>query len=225
MNITIRDIREAWILAALNQWDRNVRDEHQSPTIKHYFRSVGWGFWVDDQDGYRNNAKHAWCGIFQGYCGLRIGEFLAPNQCVPIYLSPEIAKYVLPSTARAASIRRWRQAGVDLPLTYRPHAADQWSEVNDGGFKTSADVLQRGTIATIAARDYGDERNEYGGHWILIAEHSGDYVRTIEGNASGKLPDGTTGEGVIRRERKVSDIRRVYHLDFRHFEFLGASTL
>lgn len=215
MKYTIEQLRAAWLASALELWESGVVDVHQSEAIKQMFRACGWGFWVDDKDGYRNNAKHAWCGIFQAYAALNVGRHLADRQCVAVGLDPEIANHCLPSTQRMQSVRKWEAAGVTMPTMW----------VMDGTTGANPEYLEPGMVATIAARDYGDARNKYGGHFVLIESYdpATQTVNTVEGNAKGELGNGNGwGEGVVRRRgkhaRKLSDFRRIYEFGTEHFE-------
>lgn len=209
MKYTADELRVAWLSSALALWREEIKDEDQSPTIKGMFRACGWGFWVDDADGYRNNAKHAWCGIFQGYAASLIGYYLEPGQCVSVTLDADILKHCIPSTARMVSDAKWRAAGVRKPQT-----------VTINGAGTTA--LVPGALATIAARDYGDRRNEYGGHFVLVESYDANtgMVATVEGNAWGTMPDGSRGEGVVRNSRPVEQFRRVFLFDVDHYEVI-----
>jgi hypothetical protein len=72
--------------------------------------------------------------------------------------------------------------------------------------------VQVGDIVVV----YTSKRAVQGDHITLctdiseLAEHG--MITTIEGNAHGTLGDGTKGEGVITRERSLSQIAHVYRL-------------
>jgi hypothetical protein len=202
-----QEIHTAIRLAALALWSEHVIDVHGSEKIESFFHEVGWS-WIK---GYKNNESFAWCGVFAGVCCMRVGNHLEPNQCVPVVVDPDIARVVMPSTYRLASSAKWKQATV--------HPADQWGSSVDGPLKN---WLIPGAIVTISARKYGDRRDYMGGHIVIVDELTAeDEFSTIEGNGHGLFPDGKRGEGVIRRTRKLSDVRRVYHLRRDHLEFLG----
>lgn len=219
MKYSIEQLRQAWLDSALDIWQSGVVDENQSPAIKRMFQACGWGFWVNDADGYRNNARHAWCGIFQAYAALRVGRFLEEGQCVAVSLEHGIAKNCLPSTARMTSMHKWDAAGVTAPTA--------WIIDNRAG-GVNPEFIQPGMVATIAARTYGDPRDSFGGHFVLVESYdpATETVCTVEGNAVGELADGTWGEGVVRRRgkhaRKLADFRRVYEFSTEHFDDMGA---
>lgn len=214
----IADLMTAWHAAAVDLFKSDVRDFHRGQKatpekIARIFAAVGWGFWIPD--GYtERGGRNAWCGHTQGYCGLRVGDYLEGDRCVGISLNPEIARWVTPSTARLNSQRRWKQAGEDKP----PHWRAEMDTLED------LENMWRGhpELATVAARDYGDARNQYGGHIVLISEidwDAGEFY-TIEGNAVGMFPDGTRGEGVVRCTRPLGDLARVYFLTTDDFELM-----
>lgn len=211
MSYTPEQYRLAWLESALELWREHITDEHQSPRIKQMFRACGWSFWVDDSDGYKNNARHAWCGIFQAFAGLRVGRHLEADHCVPVHLNPDIARVCLPSTQRVASAAKWQGIGVPAPESY---AMLGMPAVEAEG------VLLPGVVCTISARDYGDRRNHLGGHYVMVVNYdpATAQVETVEGNAFGTLANGDHGEGVVRNRRHLDVFRRAYHFDLRHFE-------
>lgn len=202
-----QEIHAAIRLAAIDLWDQKIVDYHGSLSIEAFFHEVGWS-WIR---GYKNNEGFAWCGVFAGVCCMRIGNHLELNQCVPIVIDPDIPRVVMPSTYRLASSAKWKQASAHMP--------EIWGASVDGPLKN---WLIPGAIVTIAARKYGDRRDWMGGHIVIVDELTSDEeFTTIEGNGHGRFPDESRGEGVIRRTRKLADVRRVYHLRRDHLEFLG----
>lgn len=229
-NYSIENIRKAWLETGLAQWRRQIVDERNSEEIVKIFESVGWGWWLtsEDHDGYRDTETFAWCGHFQSYCGLNLGHHLEGDRSVPVMLDREIAQTVLPSTQRVVSERKWRQAGYDEPSSiFQPdQEGEGWVDTSTRERRAAADVLLPGTIATIASRDYGDYRDEVGGHFVCIERLDGDTVETVEGNAEGELFSGDWGEGVVRRRgnsaRNLGDFRRVIHFDTNHFDYISS---
>lgn len=203
------EIMSAWADAADHEWQRVVRDDDRGvpgnrATITRYFEAVGWGWHVPG--GYVERPDNPWCGIGQAFCGLRLGDFIEPGVCTGVMLDPELARVVLPSTRRLAKRRWWDKARAIRPQPWIP----------DDGQAALAELLQMPRIATIASRDYGDDRNEFGGHVVLIADYSTGQFETIEFNGRGILGDGQWGEGVVVRRgehaRDVAELRRVYPL-------------
>lgn len=229
------EIRKAWLKAALAQWERNIVDEDDCEEIVDMFKMVNWQWHLnaDTKTGYSNRAKWAWCGHFQSVCGLTLGNYLSNFMSVPIMIDPDIAFKVLPSTQRMVSAGKWREAGYEKPAkTFEPDdESGGWVDKRIFQRMPIEEVFLPGAIAMIAARTYGkgkkfDKRNEIGGHYVCIESLEGDRVNTVEGNATGELPSGDWGEGVVRRRgehaRKVSDFKRVIHFSYKHFEFMGS---
>lgn len=219
MTYTIDQLMHAWADAALAVWKRNVRDDQKGVAgnrtiIGDMFRQVGWGFWIPN--GYREQGgRNAWCGHFQSFCGLYVGDYLESGRSVGIMLDPSLAKSVLASTRRLADPNRWSAAGHVMPPVIR--------DFSDGPYVE--DLFDIPRLATVATRDdYGDYRDRDGGHVVLITgiDWAAQTVTTIEGNGYGYMPDDTWAEGVIRRHgkraRPIDSIRCVYMLDESHFD-------
>lgn len=228
MKYTIEALMGAWQSAAVALWQLNIRDDQGGAAgtrdiIGSIFAGVGWSFWIPD--GYKEqNGRNAWCGHTQGYCGLHVGDWLEPGKCVGVTLDVDIAKNVTPSTARLHSANKWRKAGYSKPNTLNGDWLDKMLDNEAAAADIKSSVFNRPQLATIAARDYGDLRNDYGGHVVLIVgvDFEARSFETIEGNAYGELGDGSWGEGVVRRRgdkaRKLSELKRVYLLERQHFE-------
>lgn len=196
MTYTAKECRHAIVDAALDAWASDVRDfdDGQEPTperIEAFVRRIGWK-WILGDDGAYQEHEAKWCGIYIGACAMQIGEYLAPDRCVDATLKPSIADHVMPSCDRLASDDQWAKAGVQPAQSVRP------------------DALVRGDIATV-----GSGRN--GSHIVLIRDRSGESYRTVEGNATGRLPGGSWGEGVVQQTRTVAEIVRAYRLTDEHF--------
>jgi len=196
-------LRLALLRAAEAELDRGVTDEDSSVTIEQYFKAVGWGFWIADA-GYVNVEKFAWCGVFVGAMGLRVGDFLEPDRCVDIFLNPAIAKYVLPSTVRLGSDNKWRQAGYTSMQTgiYQGLFEDELVKKFKGAIK--------GCVATVG-------EGFYGSHIVIIRDVDLDKgtFTTVEGNAT---KNGF--EGVVSKERDISSVKILWMPQPRHFESL-----
>jgi hypothetical protein len=73
------------------------------------------------------------------------------------------------------------------------------------------DKRRRVALADIAPGNIlivGDGRVPRGTHITIVERVAGDIIHTIEGNARGLLPDGSIGEGVIRRTRPIRKMGR-----------------
>ena len=85
-----------------------------------------------------------------------------------------------------------------LPSTYR---LDRWCGQNPER-RIAHTALQPGDIGVVG------NRKGYGDHITVVVEViDPSHVVTIEGNGHGQFPDGTSGEGVIRRRRHLSEFR------------------
>lgn len=131
-------------------------------------------------DRKRSGDRGQYCGLFIAYAGLGL-------------IRPDIGYFVLPSTARAASDSKWKEAGAVKP-----------EEVD-------LDEIQPGDIITVGLA------KKYGTHFALVVSVDGDVLTTVEANTTGMLGDGKHGRGVVKRTRNANEVRRVYRLDERHF--------
>lgn len=88
-----------------------------------------------------------------------------------------------------------------LPSTYR---LDQWCQKNPAR-RVRPEDLRPGDIGVVGTR------KGYGDHITIVVEvettvHQTRII-TIEGNGHGQFPNGTSGEGVIRRRRHLNEFR------------------
>jgi hypothetical protein len=202
MRYSGEELRKAMLVVARREWLRPVKSHRDMDRITEYWDACGWGKWLRSSPGCENGYRHVrgsgvdYCGIFIAFCGLRVGDGLAHDQCVPVRLKMGVAKNVLPSTYRMTEAEKWKAAGFPLlePIAHRAVEA--------------GDII---TVATGRGKHYGD-------HFALVDEVVAGMVCTIEGNTTGEHGDRTTGHGVIFRTRPFSAIRRVYRLGSEHFE-------
>ena len=96
-----------------------------------------------------------------------------------------------------------------FPSTYRMYS--NWAQTSRNRGKKD---IQSGDIVVVWTSRNQDVRNKYhyGQHITLCEFVDGDEIHTIEGNAKGELGNGSTGEGVIKRVRKIKDVAYVYRL-------------
>lgn len=201
MDYSVKKLRLA-LLAAAEAY-LGVSDEDGSEIITQWFHDVGWSFWIE-KHGYKNVEKYAWCGIFVGAMGLRIGDYLHRGMCVDVTLDPAIAKYVLPSTVRLSSARKWKQAGYGLnEMGIFRYAADIRNK-----FKRGSDIV--GCVATV-----GEGHN--GSHIVIIRSFDTENATftTVEGNAT---KNGF--EGVVSKTRDIDEIKVLWMPGVQHFESL-----
>lgn len=223
MNYTIDEIRAAWLAAALDEWGRVVRDddgghEGNRADITRYFETCGWSFHLARFGGtYREHPTTSWCGIFAGAMGRRLGDYLEPDRCVGLMLDADVAKYCTPSTERLASPAKWAAANEAMPRIFFGTGEGILRDKATRHIVKPEDVLLPGVLMTV--KTSGNKPN-VGDHIVLVEKYdpASKTVYTVEGNGRGLLGDGKRGEGVVRVERALRDIRRIYHLDYSHFE-------
>jgi hypothetical protein len=204
MRYTGEQLRKAMLVMARREWLRPVKSigAPGEARITEYWDACGWGAWLRENPGCAKGYKRVqgsgvdYCGIFLGFCGLKVGEALEDGQCVPVRLRRSVANHVLPSTYRMTEPDRWKAAKVPFlePIAHR--------------------AVEPGDIITVAT----GRNKHYGDHFAIVDEVMAGGLCTIEGNASGKLGDQTDGHGVIFRTRPFSAIRRVYRLGPEYFE-------
>lgn len=246
MNVSIEDIMWAWQDVALEFWDRNILDDQNingrfTPgnrrDITRMFERTGWLGFIGGH--YVEGSNNPWCGHFQANCGLLLGKHLGPKYTaseapgVPVAIDYDIARFVLPSTRRIYPRSRqgrktWLKAGYTSdPSDDYPSPAgcyETHGETGDGIVDELVDMLAIPRVATVTARDYGDSRNQVGGHFVLITSFDPDAetFTTVEGNGWGYVKSGDWREGVVRRyqdrPRDLSELRCVYLFDDSHFE-------
>jgi len=203
MRYSGEELRRGLVAAAIDVWSRYIVDEvSKTPNeeITQIFDACGWGRWLRSEEGggcpsgYTRPPDPDWCGLFVGFCGLLVGQYVDGPTCLSITINPELARKVLPSTYRLASPSHWKAAGVEKPLSVR-----------------GVDALPGDVVTVGSAKPQGT-------HILLVeaVRDDGTYS-SIEGNARGILPGGERGRGVVRRERKLEDIQHVYRLDSSHF--------
>jgi hypothetical protein len=214
--LSTNEIHAAIRAAALAYWAKNIEDQTGSLVIRDFYHRAGWR-WLA---AYKNGRDH-WCGMFAGNCTLNIGHHIEPDQCVGVVIDPDIAHFVTPSTSRLNNPRKWAQATPTPPIKFEippphyrdPHKASEALKASMG--PELVEALIPGAIATVTSRGL----DTYGGHILIVDSYDGGLeFTTIEGNAWGQLGNGEHGEGVIRRKRYISDLRRVYHLKPQHVE-------
>lgn len=207
MSYTLTDCRHALVDALLHEWRQPVRDFQSSQEatphrIQKYFEASAVGRYVLREytpDGmyneqWRNKPPQSWCGLFVGWGGLRMGNFLEEGQCLDLQLHHHIVDFIVPGTDRLYDKHRWSEQG--LPFPDQPGIDDL----------TVADVITVGSEVD-------------GSHIAVVQSQPRENPReieTIEGNSSdgqeGVLGDGKHGEGVIKTTRHVDEIKQTYRL-------------
>jgi hypothetical protein len=173
------------IEVALEEHSRCIRDDQSGARrIDTYIREgLGWT-WTKR---YRPQ-RFEWCGAAVAFWWLWAG------------LSHKVRRKHL-----ASCYRLWRWSGKGKPNERRIAPED----------------LQPGDIAVVgpepaprdAPRSERKARPKWGRHIVLVHRVHEDHIDTVEGNAHGRLGDGTRGEGVVRCERPLSASRtRTYRV-------------
>lgn len=204
MGITIEQLRDGLVDAALANWDLNIRDVQRGyvgdkQEIERLFYLIGWGWAIEKHGGYKETSDTMWCGIHVAACGIEVGDFIHPGMCLDVSLNPLMANFMLPSCTRLVSARQAKRAGVPMMKRYDPNQA------------IKGDIVILDTPRT--DRPEGDH--------IMLAEEDADVasgiIKCVEGNAVGTLGDGKTGEGVVRNERELSRCLHAYRFELDHF--------
>lgn len=174
---------------------------HDARRITEYHRDIGADWTID---GRYRPGEDFWCGVFAGFCWNRAADHLQGDfvdAVSDIRLKEPVGTYFFPSTTRLAG--RWRPwSNYDLPAPM----------VIDPAHIRKGDLLLVYTGRT--DREWGDH--------VCLARGAptgaeGQMVPTYEGNATGRLGDGTNGEGVIANQQHFADIATVFRLRPRHF--------
>jgi len=202
MRITQQQLGCALVSAADAEWRKGVRDfdpdQNATPDlIQKYFDETGWHWFLGNYSNgtyteqWRDKDWQSWCGLFASYCGLQVGNWLYDDRCVDIQLEENVVQDTLPSTHKLSDRSRW-----NTPPTY------------PGNLE-----LIPGDVITV-----GDYNGGAGSHIALVCDRpAGKKVETIEGNAYGQFPDGSRGEGVVRRTRGLEEIYKTYRLTRDHY--------
>lgn len=220
----LKDMAEAAVEAAVDEWRKGVANVGDEDRITQYFDNGGpiWSRWLRRQtkgDGYtyRQGSGVDYCGFFVGWVFSQVPYYLPPFECASGLEKPRIKQsvvtYVLPSGARMGDLSKWVQA------------------------KTAP--AKHVTIGNARAGDVLIMQRQNGGHHLMIALAApklidGElFVATVEGNARGHGPDpkwsgdpydlgdgNPNYHGVVRRIRPASEIDQVRRLGMVHFEMI-----
>ena len=138
------------------------------------------------QGKYFHDGDAEWCGAFAGWCVIQAG-LLNPG-LVKVKSKPEMGD--LASTYRMFCL-------ANLPFEGKPHAR----LIKDHNLIQAGDILSVGRLPSKGVR-----RPIWGEHIVIatgVFDKSG-IISTVEGNAYGKLGNGRTGQGVVRRTRPAT---------------------
>jgi hypothetical protein len=191
------------VRAAQALWRTNIQDIADGEVnhdITMLFDENGWDHWLRDEDkggcpdGYTRPPDPDYCGHTVAWFARHVGDHLDDRMSAAVMVDPELARTVFPSTYRLSRREKWEDCGHTRPAYVAPER------------------VAPGDIVVV-----GDDKS-YGDHITLcIYPLRGGKFATIEGNATGQLPDGTQGKGVIKRKRTIHEITRIYRLDNSHF--------
>lgn len=171
-----REQRVARILGAADaEWRRCVRDDAAHyPLITRYYRDgLEW------ETRYSGGAGRQWCGAFAAWCLLAAG--------LPRILRRGGISYRGCPTGCASTLR------LDALCRQRPARRVRPADLQAGDVA----VLWDGKTARL---------ERVGSHIMLVRESvepGSEWVRTVEGNGTGVLPDGTVGHGVVHGTRSL----------------------
>lgn len=164
-------------------------------------KGLGWSRCSALVKAYRRDGDFEWCGAFAAACWREAG------------LDPVLAEVYWSSTYR---LDRYAQGKLafgsprELALRKRLPATGR-SYLAFGPDTTYEDVETFGGDGARAGDVLIVNGSGYGQHITLVerwAPELGAFI-TYEGNATGKGPDGTTYQGVVRQVRKFADCRRL----------------
>jgi hypothetical protein len=198
MTFDLKDIRAALIQAAESLWARKIKDVADgevNPAITSIFDETGWGDWLRGPggcpEGYTRPPDPDYCGLTYAWASLHVGRWIVPWDTYPDFgVDQALCDHIFSSTARLAMPRRWAKTPHEQPT---PQEAGQ---------------MRPGDIVVLG-------HDKWCGDHIVMPlgppSHKGTFS-TIEGNASGRLPGGERGKGIVKCEHDVSEVFRVYPL-------------
>ena len=103
----------------------------------------------------------------------------------------------------------WKQAGLNHKARYRSFASTyrlkEWGREHPGRIVSSWSSILPADVVVVGDGDYGSHITLALGLDKVAAQ-----VLTVEGNAHGRFPDGTWGEGVVINVRPRKEIRAAY---------------
>lgn len=199
--------RLAWVVSGLREWKRCIRDTDggypgDTDEIAQYFRMCGWDWYLNSygRGTYVETFERPdgtvefmeWCGIFHGATGSTVGAVLQHLGHVgTASLRYGVRYFIMPGTPRFISDKKWSEAGCKPFLSVNRLS------------------VRPGDIVTLGSRHYGS-------HIAMVIDTGPDFVLTLEGNATGLLPNGAKREGVVIRKRMKADIKRAYRATREH---------
>jgi hypothetical protein len=173
--------RQTIVETALEEWSRHVEEPPDKgwERIDEYIRGNLGLVWRWLKRKYRRNGQFEWCGAFAAFCYGVAG------------LRPRLRRKHL-----ASCYRLWKWSGGSTPN----HRRLKLQDIEAGDIV----VVGPRPAPRTASKKLKKRRPRWGKHIVIAAESyrsHGHQLKTIEGNAHGKLPDGRHEEGVVRRSR------------------------
>jgi hypothetical protein len=200
----ITDVRQGLVRGAENLWARDIRDIQGAgvnPQITDIFDATGWGDWLRGPggcpDGYERPPDPDYCGLTWAYIAVHVGRWMVPWTCLDFRIDQELCDHVLSSTYRLQARKKWRETSHSRPDRHEPGQ------------------IRPGDIVVV-----GDDK-WYGDHIVMpVAPPTTEGTfKTVEGNARGRLPGGKEGKGVVKRQRHVDEVVRVWPLQRSWFQW------
>lgn len=176
-------IERALSMWALDIYDPELGDDSiEGQQSRHFITDmIRSGLGWTWETAYDGDGDFEWCGAFAAACWIDI--------------KPELRKLYFSSTYR-----------LDRYASYRSYNGEnnvgkgrKWQEPEDGGF---AWAPRAGDIALVGHKSYGH-------HIVLVEKYEDGRIFTVEGNATGEGPNGERQQGVVRRRRPLSTVRRI----------------
>lgn len=221
MTFTPKQVREGLVHAAEATWKRGIRDTQDDypgdiEAITEMWLACEWDWWLElhgekvvDEDGEERFVYceryvdedgvlrfNEWCGIGIGYLTSIVGDYVVTGMCVNAGFKLGVRKYMLPGTGRLANPGKWTKHRLPVPELV-----------------ASQDIL-KGDVFTVGERKTGN-------HIVLARDRpdNAGNIPTFEFNATGLMPDHVgprRAEGVVKRVRRVAEVKRVYRLGAGH---------
>lgn len=160
---------------AHREWSRSVREPAGGAANGRadIIKYIREGLGWKPPRNYTDGSFH-WCGAFAAYCWMHAG------------MDPDLRKYWMPSCHRQY---------------YGHHSRGHWPR-SDNAARVTYSYGEGGDIQPGDIVMVGDVDGKPSGSHITLCSRVHEWgIETFEGNARGKLPDGTEAEGVVKQSR------------------------
>jgi len=154
---------------------------------------LGWARCSALVKAYRWDGDFEWCGAFAAYCWAKAG------------LRLDVRKRYFPSTYRLDRYGQYRKAFGESVV--KPDRIEDWRKylaIDGDGDDVDHFEPRAGDILIVNGKGYGQ-------HITVVEKWNSTALTfdTVEGNATGRGPDGKKFQGVVRQVRKLADCRRL----------------